>query len=254
MRRLTVSILSLAMCLPVAAQEFLGDIEQDEPEIRRYTVEMIVFLYTQEVSTGSEAFPRDEPEPETLALDEELVFADQVPAEPADEPEPLPDMELVLLDKADFQLGDIMDRLERLDVYDPVMHFGWTQATWPQEQTEAIPLYRLGRPPAELNGEVTLYLNRFLHLFVNLQLRAPESMASNADTGQRLGNVRLSDELLNEVGVLSPVHYRIEVDRILKNGELRYYDHPKFGVLAKVTRVEEEEPSGDIELLGYGTE
>jgi hypothetical protein len=36
-----------------------------------------------------------------------------------------------------------------------------------------------------------------------------------------------------------PVRFRIQENRILKNGELRYFDHPKFGVLAKVTRVEE---------------
>jgi hypothetical protein len=53
------------------------------------------------------------------------------------------------------------------------------------------------------------------------------------------------------VGVQPPVYYRIQENRILKNGELRYFDHPKFGVLAKVTRVEEEEETGDTELLGY---
>ena len=37
----------------------------------------------------------------------------------------------------------------------------------------------------------------------------------------------------------------------MKNGELRYFDHPKFGVLAQVSRVEEEEPPEDSELLGY---
>jgi hypothetical protein len=48
----------------------------------------------------------------------------------------------------------------------------------------------------------------------------------------------------------------INENRILKNGELRYYDHPKFGVLAKVTRVEEdeEEDPEESELLGYGPE
>ena len=56
-----------------------------------------------------------------------------------------------------------------------------------------------------------------------------------------------------------PVRYVINENRILKNGELRYYDHPKFGVLAKVTRIEEDEeeeeedPAGS-ELLGYGPE
>ena len=32
--------------------------------------------------------------------------------------------------------------------------------------------------------------------------------------------------------------YRIEEDRIVKNGDVRYFDHPKFGVVVKVTRVE----------------
>ena len=51
------------------------------------------------------------------------------------------------------------------------------------------------------------------------------------------------------------MRFRIQEDRIVKNGETRYFDHPKFGVVAKVTRVEEEEPVDDEfaksrELLG----
>jgi hypothetical protein len=49
----------------------------------------------------------------------------------------------------------------------------------------------------------------------------------------------------------APVRYRIFEDRIFKSGDLRYFDHPKFGVLAKITRVEEpgdEEP--EAALLG----
>ena len=64
MRRLTISLFSLVLCLPAMAQEMLGDVELEEPEIRRYTVEVIIFRYAQEVSAGSEIFPRDEPEPE----------------------------------------------------------------------------------------------------------------------------------------------------------------------------------------------
>ena len=228
MRKLIISLVSLAMCLPVMAQEFLGDVEPEEPEVRRYSVEVIIFRYAQEVSTGSEIFPRDKPEPEVLSLD-------------AERPRRPPDTELVLMDEADFQLNEIMGRMKRLDVYKPVMHFGWTQATWPEEQTEAIPLHRLARPPAGLDGDLTLYLSRYLHLVVDLQLDAPRVMVDLADMPGA------QDEL--------PVRYRIQENRILKNGELRYYDHPKFGVLAKVTRVEEEEKeAGVTELLGYGSE
>jgi len=258
MRKLTISLLSLAMFLPAMAQEMLGDIELEEvPEIRRYTVEVIVFLYAQEVMTGSEIFPRDQPEPELLPLEEDIEFVEELPEEPAEELEPLPDVELVMLDEADFQLGDIMDRMERLDVYEPIMHFGWTQATWPDEQTEAIPLQRLAPPPAGLDGELTLYLSRYLHLVVDLQLEASDDMVINQDEVEQLGDITVGD-LLNgmetQPGEL-PAYYRIQENRILKNGELRYYDHPKFGVLAKVTRVEdEEEDSGAVELLGYGSE
>ena len=73
-----------------------------------------------------------------------------------------------------------------------------------------------------LDGSLTLYLSRFLHLVVDLELGA-----ANA----------------------TPVFYRIEEDRILRNGELRYYDHPRFGLLARVTRVEESDDGS--ELPGY---
>jgi len=258
MRKLTFSLLSLAMCLPAMAQEMLGDIELEEvPEIRRYTVEMIVFRYAQDVMAGSEIFPRDEPEPEALPFEENTGFVEAPPEEPERGFEPLPDIELVMLNRADFQLGDIMDRMKRLDVYEPIMHFGWTQATWPDEQTEAIPLGRLARPPAGLDGELTLYLGRYLHLVVDLQLEAPDVMINHQDDVERLGDVTVGS-LLNSMEAPSaelPAYYRIQENRILKNGELRYYDHPKFGVLAKVTRVEDEETeSGEIELLGYGSE
>jgi len=258
MRKLTISLLSLAIFLPAMAQEMLGDIEPEEPEIRRYTVEVIVFRYAQEVMTGSEVFPRDEPEPEPLPLDEKILFVDEIPQEPEEEFEPLPNAELVLLDEADYQLGEIFGRMERLDVYEPVMHFGWTQATWPEEQTEAISLHRLARPPQGLDGELTLYLSRYLHLVVDLQLEAPEVSVARQDNIERLGDVLTSGDLLDDMNVQAgelPAYYRIQENRILKNGELRYYDHPKFGLLAKVTRVEiEPEEPENIELLGYGSE
>ena len=95
-----------------------------------------------------------------------------------------------MLDEADFQLGDIMDRMKRLDVYEPIMHFGWTQATWPDEQTEAIPLQRLAPPPAGLDGALTLYLSRYLHLVVDLQLEASDVMVIQQDEVERLATLR----------------------------------------------------------------
>lgn len=246
MRKLTASFAVLLCCASAWAQD--PDAAIDEVELRRYTVEVIVFRYAEDVASGSEQFPPDEPEPR---LPEEPLDLTN-PAAPAaretlpdDEPEPLPDPEFVLLDENDFRLGDAYGRLERLDAYDPVMHFGWTQIALERDQTEAIPLYRFGRPPQDLDGTLTLYLGRYLHLVVDLQLRKPESGEAEQSASGFNGYRTTPAE------PLPPTFYRIRESRIMKNGELRYFDHPKFGVLARVSRVAEDEPPEDGELLGY---
>jgi hypothetical protein len=235
MKKLTYSLLSLLLILPAVAQEPADDIE--EQEIRRYTVEIIVFKYAEDVSSGSEVFLGDK-----IEFDEdELEILELRPFRSVGDFKPLPDIEFVLLEEEDYQLTEALGRLQRLDAYEPIMHFGWTQATWPEEQTEPLSLYRFATPPADLHGSLTLYLSRYLHLVVDLQLDNPVASPLDYSTIQPQRG---------------PVRYIINENRILKNGELRYYDHPKFGVLAKVTRVEEEEEEDpeESELLGYGPE
>jgi hypothetical protein len=261
MRRLVSGLLPLLIILPAAAQEIID--EAEEPEIRRYRVEVIVFRYAEDVSTGSEVFLGEKLELLEVPLEEDLEITEELPEElpeelsqePEEEPEPLPDTEFSIFAEEDFQLGEVVSMLERLDAYEPLMHFGWTQATWPEEQTEALPLQRFAEPPEGLDGSLTLYLSRFLHLVVNLQLDAEGQNEPEEETTPIYGDYRVFREY-DEVVDRGPVRYRIQENRILKNGELRYYDHPKFGVLAKVTRVEEEaeDDPADAELLGYGTE
>ena len=258
MLKVKIGLLATLLALPVFAQ--------DEPdtgediEIRRHTTEIIVFRYAQDVSVGSELFlPEEVLEPglleeETPALEEALPPpAEEPESVPAEEPEALPDTEFVLIGDDEYQMGDILDRLERLDVYEPLMHFGWTQATWPEEQTEPVSLHRFAQPPEGLDGELTLYLGRFLHLVVDLQLEAPESVDADGPLPPGIDDY---DAMLDfeSRDATRPVSYRIQEDRILRSGELRYYDHPKFGVLARVTRVEEEEEEPEGELLGYPLE
>ena len=256
----TACLLSLFLPALVLAQD-APDATAEE-EIRRYTVEVIIFRYAQDVGTGSEVFLPDEVVEEIV--EEGLELTDEVAPEPEpeviqplesdeellEETDLLPDIELVLLDEESYQLVDAFERLERLDAYEPVMHFGWTQATWPEEQTEAIPLHLFARPPEELDGSLTLYLGRYLHLVVDLQWRAPEPVVESPAPAPGFAGLEMPLDAAGEI-VSPPVFYRISEDRILRNGEVRYYDHPKFGLLAKVTRVEEEAPAEPGELLGY---
>jgi hypothetical protein len=266
------------LLLPLMAAGALAQvtIEDDEQlDVRRYTVEIIIFSYAQSASTGSEIFPPDLP-PDVEIMDDNplgegladasaLESIPEVVAEPEAveelEEETSDKYELVMLAEEDFGLIEPYEHLERLDAYEPLMHFGWTQPTYPDEEVEARPLSSFATPPPGLEGELTLYLSRYLHLVVKLQL--DESFADEpAEDEFARTTIRSSfnDGFYDydyEEPVSYPVRFRIDEDRIFRNGELRYFDHPKFGVLAKITRVEEEETDpdadefiDDMEMLG----
>lgn len=280
MKRLTSGFLALLVAaLPAAAQE---TDTQEIPKPRRYKVEVIVFTYEENVSVGTEIFPPDEPPPdadeldlqslEDLAMDSQgvaidiegnpipeftdtAVAADDIDAAALDEeiedegPDLLP-IEPVLMLADEFSMQRALEQLERLDAYRPIMHTGWTQATLPPDESTALELAYFGEPPAGLEGSFMLYLGRYLHLVVDLTLAATTGTTPLEGNEQVL---MFDDEPVEyDIGLRADtegVFYRIQEDRIVKNGDVRYFDHPKFGVIAKVTRVEEpeENPEEDPE-------
>lgn len=248
-----------ALLLLTAVVYAQGSLEPGEvAEIPRYTVEIIIFSYDQEVSAGTEIFMPDEPPPvevlDEASLESKLTLESTSEFVPEPEPEVIAEdttkkFELTMLAEDDFTMQNIVDHLERLDAYSPLLHFGWTQSTYPEEETEARPLSFFVTPPAGLEGDLKLYLSRYLHLALNFQLDAPVAET----TGNRDNSFGYND---SEVASY-PVRYRIVDDRIFKSGDLRYFDHPKFGVLAKITRAadaadSEVDPYNETELLGDG--
>lgn len=250
-------------------------VEPDEPpELREYAVEVIVFRYASGTYRGTELFPPDPPPEEPVVDPEILEFGDttalgdavdaplevdEPPAEPVDETaepdgdpadptdDPGPGYSVML--DSELTMGETLDRLERLDAYEPVLHFGWRQRLTAFAESEPIPLAELTAPAPGLDGSFELYLSRFLHLAVEL-----EQLAEPGPPDARLGRPRI-DPLFDarspaafdidpfETPASPPdTYYRISEDRIFKSGDLRYFDHPKFGVLAKIDRVEREEP------------
>lgn len=237
---------AVALAQPVSIDE-LDALEgtADEPQIRRYQVEVIIFAYAEDVGSGNEVFL---PEPlfdETELLSEddaEGAQAESVRDAAPDQTEDAPvRFEFELIGNEALTLTETREMLERLQAYEPLMHFGWIQGMYPDAETPVLPVARFAAPPPGLDGTLHLYLSRYLHLVVDLSLAA-EDAAPSADPAaveyrdRRYGSDRAWDE-----PQYAPLAYRILEDRILKNGETRYYDHPKFGVIAKVTRIEAEE-------------
>jgi len=253
--------------------------------IRRYGVEIIVFEFADRNSAGTEVFT---PDPLPEALPEDLFFSDSTEAINVGDPEflgvdalgeniqtdfsgdnpvqpkPVIDYEgvplveiqtheqtgLRVLTPDEYVLDDVYAHLRRLDAYRPLLRTAWVQSTLEKADTVPIRLRRLGNPPLRLDGTLTLYLSRFLHLVVDLSLeeKSPIRVPVEDNRTRQYGD-RPSLQFDRDQ-VTPTVTYRIEEDRIVRNGELRYYDHPRFGVIAKIWRFEEESvEDSDSEML-----
>lgn len=251
MRRVMTIIAMTLVCAASAAQTM---VEPEETEYPRYTVEVIIFEYAEEVSVGTERFLADEPPALRDELAQgELVFGDELTPPPVEDEKPEPEApEFVLHLEDQLTMTDVASRLERLDVYRPVMHFAWTQVTRPDEETRPIDLYALAQPPEGLEGSFMLYLSRYLHLVVELSLDQRSGFANPVAIDEPVSVYADGRRGTGYDGLeRAPVRFRINEDRIFKSGDLRYFDHPKFGVLAKITRVEEpKEEEAEPELVG----
>lgn len=151
------------------------------------------------------------------------------------------------------RLQDTWRRLEQLDAYRPILHAAWTQTTHEKSASPELPLRTVSDPPLGLDGSINLYQSRFLHLDVDLTLDASgygDGDARRSATDRLVRGEQREDSGegyygSDEPGGLQspPLRYRITEDRIMRGGEVRYFDHPRFGMLATVRRVEDEPPA-----------
>lgn len=190
----------LWLCL--AALGALPVFAEDEEPLREFTVELIVFSYSG--ASTEEAWnyaPESEPQASTTT-----------PAKKA----------ALRFEREDaLTLTEIYEKMRRSRDYRPLVHTAWTQPGYAAEDAPSLPLDRVARLPRDLSGKVTLHLSRYLHLNVDLAL------AGNRSSGA-------SDALtLNE----RPI-YQLQESRRMRSGDLHFFDHPRFGVIARIERAE----------------
>ncbi len=100
--------------------------------------------------------------------------------------------------------------LEKDTRFRVLAHQRWTQAVDAKSATKPV---RIADSGQRLEGVFRFYLSRFLHVDMNLGLRA-----------ETTGNP--GEELV----------YRLQEHRRIKTQELHYFDHPKFGALVRITQ------------------
>ncbi len=161
-------------------------------------------------------------------------------------------IDLRLIPPESLGMTDVHEKLLLLDAYEPVLWSGWTQIVVEEEFSPPISLRRLGNPPAEIDGTLMLYLGRFVHLVTDLTWSVPDQGYASDDplSSAPAAEVPYFGDTDTEFGYGSRrtepdtvyINYRITEDRIMRNGDTRYFDHPRFGMIARLALIEPGSP------------
>ena len=136
-----------------------------------------------------------------------------------------------MISQDDLELKKEFEYLYNSNSYEPLLHFSWNESIYPNEKKNVRPLCSFVALPTNVKGNLTLYLSRYLHLDINIQINEPS---------EKISLKNFSDNLEELKPITHYIKYQINEDRIFRNEELHYFDHPKIGVLAKVSRIENE--------------
>ncbi len=158
------------------------------------------------------------------------------------------------------QLDNKAAALQRSSSYRVLFHKAWQQQLWQKRRSPSI-LVSGGETHgshSQLEGTVKLSVSRYLHLSTNLwmsEFGGPET----ATGGILLPTpTKQEDEPLDlatgSAGIAplraeSPAYAArvatLQQERRMRSGELHYLDHPLFGVLIQVRKVDETEEAAD---------
>lgn len=129
---------------------------------------------------------------------------------------PAPDVsgavEITNLVATDAALNNAVSALQRDSAYRILVHQRWRQTAEEKSATKPV---RLRTSDGQLDGMLKFYMSRFLHVDVDVALKDKEAAA----------------------GTLS---YRLLEHRRVKTQDTNYFDHPKLGMLLRVTAVGKE--------------
>jgi len=117
---------------------------------------------------------------------------------------------------ADASFVSTAAALDRNGGYRVLLHRRWRQTAEEKSATKAV---RLRNAEGKLDGTLRFYTSRFLLVDLDVVLQ---------DKGEGVSNL----------------NYRLSDHRRVKPQEINYFDHPKLGVLLKVTPVAKEDDGG----------
>ena len=143
-----------------------------------------------------------------------------------------PEHQFTELSQSGYTLNRISGGLSPGAGYSVLFHRAWRQLAYDSKHAVDYPVHSIavnGRDSIE--GSVTLIAERYLHLDIDLLLMQTGG-AAPALYSDGPGNV--------------PV-YRLNEKRRIRSSEIHYFDHPRIGVIARVTPYSTPQQSGSVD-------
>ena len=141
---------------------------------------------------------------------------------------------LKISQRKSLNMSAVYNRLNRLRVYEPVIWGGWEQRLTNEQNAFPVNLRSIKNTLGKFDGNIKFYESSGgrLRLSVDIEMYEKIEIPANESDGE------LHEQQINT--------YKISNDKEMRYDELRYFDHPKFGLIAKIQK---QEPSELIQKL-----
>jgi len=229
-----------------------------------YQVEVIVFEYLypelgEELWYENPGLPSRDDSIELIDARPDLLEQDEenLPAPTAEKTELEPELTAYLaLPKENYRLQDVYRVLRLSRDYRPLQHVAWQQAGLERREGRAVHLEKMlelegpdsALPPelAEIQIEEEAYIAPEMVFDGTIRIRSSYYLHADVDfsyfpqefitllVSQKQNSVNQNNLYINQ----EADYVRLQESRRIKLNELHYFDHPLFGVILQVSRIE----------------
>ncbi len=130
-----------------------------------------------------------------------------------------------------YLLQEALQKLTPQKGYQVIYHRAWRQPAYPDVQALPLAIDEVTLNDEQISGTVKFYKNRYAHMDVDLTLwrKIPPQIRARFAEHENLPLEQLPDSW----------PFSLQETRKMKSGDWHYLDHPLFGVLMVIQRIEQ---------------
>ena len=150
----------------------------------------------------------------------------------------------------DFSLSEEVSKIARSRDFRVIGTKSWFQTVKNIDKAQHIFIDSNFFKGTRIFGFLKLYKERFLHFNLNLylsELDPSKEQIENLISGKNFFGDNLQIDLFEEKN--QSLLFQVQHSKKFRSGELHYVDHPKFGMLIKLTKAQQESFSPDNDLV-----